>query len=117
MTYGATLVALQVPDRDGAIGDVVLGYDEFARYQTESPFLRVHHRARGQPDRRGRFVLDGRNTRWRQLTDPTTCTGGIRGFDRWSGVAGRSASRTAGSGVHARQPDGDEGYPGTLTWR
>ena len=59
VTYGATLTELLVPDRHGQLGDVVLGFDTMAEYETRSPYFgcttgRVANRIAG-----GRFTLDG----------------------------------------------------------
>src|SRR5438445_4839771 len=37
-TYGATLTELHVPDTDGKMGDAVLGFDNLAHYENDSPF-------------------------------------------------------------------------------
>jgi len=60
MSYGATLVSLYVPDRQGRIGDVVLGFDSLSGYLGPNPYMgatigRYANRIAG-----GRFVLDGR---------------------------------------------------------
>ena len=52
MTYGARLVSLEVPDRSGKTGDIVLGYESLAGYFSRSQeLLWVHRRALRQPDR------------------------------------------------------------------
>jgi len=115
MTYGATLVDLLVPDRDGVPGDVVLGFDEFARYPADSPYFgctvgRVANRIAG-----ARFTLDGADFRLAANDGNNHLHGGQVGFDKvlWtaavqSGAAGQSVR------FSYRSPAGEEGYPGNL---
>src|SRR3954451_13884284 len=60
MTYGATLVALRVPDRAGRLEDVVLGYDDLAGYREGSRYFGAVVGRYANRIARGRFVLDGR---------------------------------------------------------
>ena len=53
MTYGAILVSLKVPDRNGVLADVNLGFDTLAGLSRHAPVLRGHHRALRQPHRQG----------------------------------------------------------------
>ena len=39
LTYGGIVQSLKVPDRNGAFGDVVLGYDSLDGYLTNSPYF------------------------------------------------------------------------------
>jgi aldose 1-epimerase len=116
MTYGAALLELHVPDRHGVCADVVLGFDRPDGYLAEHPYLgatvgRVANRIAG-----GRFTLDGVGYRLACNNGPHHLHGGVCGFDRrvWDAVAGVTAD---GPSVTFRRviPDGEEGYPGTLT--
>lgn len=115
ITYGAALTELHVPDRDGAIADVVLGFDRLDGYLAEHPYFgatvgRVANRIAG-----GRFTLDGVAYRLACNNGRHHLHGGVRGFDRqvWSAAASVTAD---GPCVTFRRtsPDGEEGYPGTL---
>ena len=57
--YGAIVTELHVPDRDGKMGDVVLGFDNVDDYVEEEPVLRRHRRPRREPDQ-GRDLRAGR---------------------------------------------------------
>ncbi|MEW6754381.1 MAG: aldose epimerase family protein [Candidatus Latescibacterota bacterium] len=116
MTCGATLVDLLVPDRDGRLADVVLGFDDFARYPADSPYFgcttgRVANRIAG-----GRFTLDGTEYRLACNDGPNHLHGGVKGFDKvvWEG---RSIPRPDGEAVAFTylSSDGEEGYPGNLS--
>jgi len=117
MTLGATLQSLDVPDRQGKVADVTLGYDDAASYVTAHNFWgqtvgRYANRIAG-----GRFVLDGRTYRL-PLNDKTNSLhGGTEGFDKrlWRLVsAGPGPNGTARAVMALTSPAGDQGYPGKL---
>lgn len=108
LTYGAILQSLEV---SGA--NVVLGCATLGDYLTRSRYFgavvgRYANRIAG-----GRFTLDGREYRVPVNDGPNSLHGGDDGFDRrvWR-VAGRTDSAITLTLV---SPDGDQGYPGTLT--
>ncbi|MCI4664007.1 MAG: galactose mutarotase [Neomegalonema sp.] len=109
--WGARLVSVLVPDRDGRLADVTLGYDRVEDYVAADPFFgatcgRVANRLA-----QGRFVLDGV---LRQVTvnrGGHCLHGGDIGFDKflWS------TAFDAESVTFARvSPDGEEGFPGEV---
>lgn len=114
-SFGAIVVSLAVPDRDGRLDDVVLGFDTLDGYLLHPrPYFgaicgRYANRIRG-----GRFTLDGREYALACNDGENHLHGGQKGFDRavW-------AARIAGGGVELslRSPDGEEGYPGDLSVR
>ena len=112
--YGATLTELWVPDRDGKLADVVLGYDHLGDYEAAPFYLgavlgRVANRVAN-----GRFTLDGLTYSLATNRAPNHLHGGVRGFDKrvWSGTASGSSVTFA-----LTSPNGEEGYPGTLQVR
>jgi aldose 1-epimerase len=114
MTYGATLVGLWVPDRDGKLADVVLGFDDLQGYLKVHPFFgstvgRVANRIA-----KGKFTLDGREYKLFVNNGPNTLHGGKKGFDKQNWLAERPMGVRAIRFVY-KSPDGEEGYPGTLT--
>jgi aldose 1-epimerase len=109
--YGATLTELWVPDRNGKLTDVVLGYDNLGSYEAAGFYLgavlgRVANRISN-----ARFTLDGKTYSLAANRAPNHIHGGVRGFDKrvWTGVA--SGNRVTFTYV---SPDGEEGYPGTM---
>ena len=115
-TYGATLVALLVPDGDGRPGDVVLGFDRLEDYLRSDAYFgatvgRVANRISG-----ARFALDGVERRLAANDGPNHLHGGLRGFDKVVWKAELLIEPHA-VGVRFRylSPDGEEGYPGNLT--
>jgi aldose 1-epimerase len=115
MTYGAILTELWVPDRGGKLGDVVLGFDEVEPYETKSPHFgstigRVGNRIAG-----GKFELDGKQYTMALNNGANHLHGGIHGYDRrmWS-AEGSTSSAGASVRFTLTDPDGEEGYPGTV---
>jgi len=114
--YGATLVALDVPDRDGRVGGVVLGFDDVRGYETRTnnPFMgatvgRVANRIAG-----ARFSLDGVEHVLHANEGANHLHGGRQtSFDRilWDTVEARPEQLR----LRHVSPDGDGGYPGELT--
>jgi len=115
-TYGGIVVSLKVPDRDGNLGDVVLGYDGLDGYLKESPYFGCLVGRYGNRIAGGRFTLDGTTYVLATNNGPNHLHGGLVGFDKrvWSAVAERGplGPRLVMTYVSA---DGEEGYPGKLS--
>jgi aldose 1-epimerase len=112
-TLGATLTELQVPDRDGRLADVVLGFDAASSYERPGPYFgatigRVANRIAG-----ARFTLDGTEYTLAANEGPHHLHGGRRGFDKAVWMAEVDAAANAVSFSYT-SPAGDEGYPGRL---
>ena len=118
MTYGAIILSIRVPDAKGVTGDVVLGYDSLAGYVRSSPYFGAVVGRYGNRIAKGRFTLSGKSYTLAVNNGPNALHGGLRGFDKavWAAEPVRTDS---GVGVVFTlvSPDGDEGYPGTLTAR
>lgn len=115
MTYGATLTELHAPDRNGKLGDIVLGFDRLEPYVKGHPYFgstvgRVANRIAG-----GRFALDGKSYTLAVNNGPNHLHGGLKGFDKqvWKATTKRSAAGPAVQFTYTSR-DGEEGYPGTL---
>jgi aldose 1-epimerase len=115
-TYGALLTELHVPDRDGKMADVVLGFKTLDRYEGDHPYFggtigRVANRIA-----KGKFRLNGQEYTLAANNGPNHLHGGLRGFDKrvWKAqpvsVAGVPAVRFTYTSA-----DLEEGYPGALT--
>lgn len=115
MTYGGIIVSLKVPDRKGAIDDVVLGYDSLAGYLRSSPYFGAIVGRYGNRIAHGRFTLDGQTFKLDTNNGPNALHGGVKGFDKQVWHA-ESFKRDSNVGVilSYTSPDGDQGYPGTL---
>ena len=115
MTYGARLVSLEVPDRNGKVADIVLGYESLAGYTADpkSYFGSIVGRY-GNRIAHATFTLDGKRYQLPANDGVNTLHGGIKGFDKllWQG-------KEIPHGVELTlvSKDGDQGFPGTLTSR
>jgi aldose 1-epimerase len=118
ISYGAILVSIRVPDRDGRVDDVINGHDNLEGYLTKSRFFGAVVGRYGNRIAGGRFTLDGREYQLTQNNGTNHLHGGARGFDKrvWSSEV-KKDSRGPSVTFSLTSPDGDEGYPGTLAAR
>ncbi len=114
--YGAIITSIIVPDRDGKLGDVVLGYDRLEDYLRESPYFGCVAGRYGNRIASGRLRIDERDYQLAKNDGPNHLHGGLRGFDKrlWQARELRDAD-SVGLELGYRSPDGEEGYPGCLT--
>jgi aldose 1-epimerase len=114
-TLGGTVVSLSVPDRDGKLEDVVLGFDSLRDYEDRSPFFGCITGRYANRIANGKFTLDGRTHSLAVNNGPNHLHGGIVGFDKkvWKPRTEKTADAVRLVLSHT-SPDGDEGYPGEL---
>jgi len=114
--FGGTLVSLKVPDRDGKLGDVVLGYDYPADYEKGTAHFGGTIGRYANRIAHGKFTLDGVVYTLPLNNGENTLHGGIRGFDKHVWTA-KDVSSSAGEALELNyvSKDGEEGFPGTLT--
>ena len=112
--YGGIVVSLEVPDRDGTLGDVVLGYDNLAAYVADTPYFGAITGRYANRIAKGRFELDGTVYELPVNNGPNSLHGGIKGFDK---VIWKGTPTASGDGVEMVyvSADGEEGYPGELS--
>lgn len=113
ISYGARVISLTAPDRSGKSADIVLGYDNLGEYVHNKEFFfglvpgRYANRIA-----RGKFTLEGKTYRLTLNDGVNTLHGGTEGFGKrnWG-------TKEVPDGVEFTlvSPDGDQGYPGTLT--
>lgn len=116
LSYGATLQSLMVPGRDGQVADVLLGYDSLTGYVDHPNYFGVTVGRYANRIAGGRFTLDGKTFQLPLNNGANSLHGGTAGFDKqaWKVVAVRSGAVASVVLAHV-SPDGDSGYPGTLT--
>lgn len=115
--YGATLVSLTVPDKDGKLEDVTFGHDTLEGYTGPTSYFGASVGRFGNRIAHGKFTLDG--TEYTLATNnepggiPCHLHGGEVGFNQrlWTTKSNDASSVT----FEYVSPDGEEGYPGTLT--
>jgi aldose 1-epimerase len=115
ITYGATLVSLKVPDRDGHTADVVLGYDTLEGYEQGKSYFGGTIGRYGNRIARGEFTLKGTVFHVSKNDGPNSLHGGMRGFNKrvWT-AADRSRADAQVLELRYTSADGEEGYPGTV---
>jgi aldose 1-epimerase len=113
--YGARIVSLLAKDRDGKMGDVVLGYNSVEGYVAEEAsktYVGAIVGRYGNRIRNGRFTIDGHQYQIPPNNNGNALHGGPHGFDdqTW-------ADKALPDGVEMSlvSKDGDMGFPGTLT--
>jgi aldose 1-epimerase len=116
INYGGIITTIRVPDRNGRLGDIVLGFDRLDGYLKEHPFFGAIVGRYGNRIAGGRFTLDGRTYTLATNNGANHLHGGNRGFDK---VLWDAKPSSAGAGVvfTRTSPDGEEGYPGNLIVR
>jgi aldose 1-epimerase len=115
ISYGATLVSLKVPDRDGKSADIVLGYDTVKGYETGKSYFGGTIGRYGNRIARGEFTLDGTVFHLPTNDEPNSLHGRTVGFNKriWTAVD-RSRADAQVIELSYTSVDGEEGYPGTL---
>jgi len=115
-SYGARIISIKVPDRNGAMTDVVLGFNIVEPYRTsvKKPYLGATLGRYAGRIANGRFTLDGVEHVLAKNSVPNHNHGGVTGFDKvvWDAKQFRN-----GVQFDYTSPEGEEGYPGTLKAR
>lgn len=116
LTYGGIIQSLKVPDRTGAIDDVVMGFGSVAEYEKSSPYFGALIGRVGNRIANGTFSLDGRPFTLAKNDGPNHLHGGVKGWDKavWQAEPFQD-KRGPGILLTHTSPDGDEGYPGKVT--
>ena len=116
MTYGARVMSIEVPDRDGKPGDVALGYGYLSAYEKDASYLGPIVGRYGNRIAKGRFTLDGVTYTLATNNNGNHLHGGLRGFDKvvWVGK-GSVVAEGARLKLTYLSKDQEEGYPGNLS--
>jgi aldose 1-epimerase len=116
ITYGGIVTRLLAPDRDGHVGDVVLGFNDLDSYLGGHPYFgaitgRVAGRIAGAA-----FTLNGKSYQLARNEPPNHLHGGIVGFDKrlWSAAPVNREDGAPSLRLTYSSPDGEEGYPGNV---
>lgn len=115
MTYGGIVQSIRVPDRDGTMANVALGFDNLDDYVTSNPYFGCITGRYANRIARGTFTLEGERYFLALNNGPNHLHGGDKGFDKyvWSAEEINDAEGV-GLTLSRTSPDGEEGYPGTL---
>lgn len=117
ITYGGIVVSLKVPDRNGKLDDVVLGYDNLDGYlKHNAPYMGAIIGRYANRIARGKFTLDGHEYTLSVNNGENHLHGGLRGFDKviWNAKPLKLSYGVALELTYLSK-DGEEGYPGNLS--
>lgn len=114
--FGATVVSLKMPDRNGKYEDIVLGYDSLASYVNGTSYFGAIVGRYANRISMGEITLDGKTYQLSVNEGGNQLHGGKIGFNKvlwnvktFNDKDGPSIKLTYVS------PDGDQGYPGKVT--
>jgi aldose 1-epimerase len=115
--YGSRMVSLWVPDRDGTMRDVLLGYETIAEAQNDGASLSPIVGRYGNRIAGGRFTLDGTEYQLNLNNGANHLHGGPRGWATkvWDAEQFTDAEGNPAVKMTLVSPDGEENYPGTIT--
>ena len=115
ITFGARLVELNVPDRNGSFADVVLGFDTMAEYAATDTYFGATCGRYGNRIAGGRFGLDDHDYTVDLNEGANHLHGGTEGFDRkiWAIDTASDASVS----FTAVSEHGEMGFPGRCNLR
>jgi aldose 1-epimerase len=114
-TYGGAIVSLNVPDRNGKLGDVVLGYDSVDGYVKDKSYFGAIIGRYGNRIGHAQFTLDGKTYTLAKNNGENSLHGGIKGFNKAVWKA-RELPAKDGQSLELTylSKDGEEGFPGNL---
>ena len=111
--YGGRLVGLWVPDKNGNMVDVVVGFGSVQDYiKSTEPYFGATIGRVGNRIAKGKFTLDGKNYTLFTNNGPNTLHGGKKGFGDVVWDAAQPNDTTLQ--LHYLSKDGEEGFPGNL---
>lgn len=110
--YGAKILSLLVPNRDGEKVDVLLGFSSMEEWQTLEPSFNAVIGRYANRIKNGCFTIDGQRYQLPINCAGNTLHGGLQGFQQqiWD-IVGQSAYSVS---LHYRSMDGEQGFPGTV---
>jgi len=114
INYGGAITEILAPDKQGNLGNVVLGFDSLSGYlQKGNPYFGALIGRYGNRIAKGKFQLDGKSYTLAGNNDGNSLHGGNKGFDKvvWTAKKGAGDSSLV---LTYFSKDGEEGYPGNL---
>ncbi len=116
INYGAIVTSLKVPDRNGKLEDVVLGYDSLQGYVEDKAYLGAIVGRYGNRIGKGKFKLDGKEYQLTINDGVNHLHGGKVGYNKvlWDAKVVSDTGEPSLALTYV-SPDGEEGYPGTVT--
>ena len=113
LDYGATVRDIIVPDREGQLGNVSLGFNNLQDYIDKSPYFGCIAGRYANRIKAGKFSIGENSYQLAKNNGPNHLHGGEQGFDKRLWV-GKILQNDLGVSFRYRSVDGEEGYPGNL---
>ncbi|URZ08055.1 aldose epimerase family protein [Clostridium felsineum] len=113
INYGATIVSIKTPDKDGNLGDIVFGYDNVSSYEDCDKYIGATLGRCANRIKNGKFTLEDVEYSLATNNHPNHLHGGIKGFNKvvWQASIDEAKELLELSYL---SKDGEEGYPGNL---
>ena len=113
--YGSAVVSIKVPDRNGKLADVVLGYDNADGYVKDTSYFGALVGRYGNRIGHAQFVIDGKTYTLAKNNGENSLHGGIKGFNKTVWTAKTFSKKGVQSlKLSYLSKDGEEGFPGDL---
>lgn len=115
ITLGGCITEIDVPDRGGNVGNIVLGYKDLAGYNSNKTYFGAIVGRYGNRIAKGTFTLDGKTYHLPINNGPNSLHGGDTGFNLqvWN-VTPKTVPNGVAAELTYTSPDGQDGYPGTM---
>jgi aldose 1-epimerase len=116
MTYGGIVQSLTMPDRNGKLADIVLGYDTVDAYIAKTPYFGALIGRYGNRIGGAKFTLEGKTYKLVANNGPNSLHGGVKGFDKvvWTAAKADIGPQGPRLELNYLSKDGEEGFPGNL---
>jgi aldose 1-epimerase len=115
ITYGGAVQSIDMPDKNGKVADVALGFDNLDGYLHTDTFFGALIGRYGNRIADGKFTIDGKSYTLPINNPPNSLHGGDKGFNTKVWAASEiKAPGSVGVELSYFSPDGQEGYPGDL---
>ncbi len=116
INYGAAVVSLTAPDKNGKLADVVLGYDSLDGYANDKSYFGAIVGRYGNRIADGKFKLDGKEYQLTINDGANHLHGGLKGYNKvlWNETEIAKTGDGASLTLSYESKDGEQGYPGNL---
>ena len=119
LNYGGTVTHILTPDKNGKMGDVILGFDSLSGYlQNGNPYFGCLVGRYANRIANAKFSLDGKSYMLAANNGANSLHGGIKGYDKviWVVKETKASTDHLTLALQYESKDGEEGYPGNLTF-
>lgn len=111
ITYGGIITSVQMPDKNGTIKDLVMGYDDLSGYLKSTTYFGATIGRCANRIRKGEFKIDGITYNVSTNRDGNHIHGGLKGFDKVNWEYHVDGTKVT---LSYQSADGEEGYPGAI---